>query len=293
MIYICVLNYKNPKDTIACCDSLLQLRRKDFQILLIDNFSPDESRIILKDYTVRHSENIKFFPLEKNLGYAGGNNIALQYAMKQPDFKYVWILNNDTLVDTDSLGYLVDYMERHPQVGICGSKLIYEWNRNKIQGYGGIYNPYLGIAQNCQDVKDIDNIDYIIGASVFIRPSFLEKIGLMCEDYFLYYEELDWAMRAKGEFLIGCDPRSIVYHKEGAAVGSDSIHPENKSELADYYGMRNRLLFTRKFFPQYLPLIYLSSLGMFWNRFRRHQYKRIWMFVKLLFGIRDKKFERN
>lgn len=292
MIYICVLNYKNPKDTIACCDSLLQLERKDFRILLVDNFSPDKSKPILKKYTVQHSDNVIFFPLEKNLGYAGGNNIALQYAIKQPDLEYVWILNNDTLVAQDALGWLVDYMENHPEVGICGSKLVYEWDRNKLQGYGGCYNPYLGIAHNCHDIESIKNIDYVIGASVFIRPSFLKEVGLMCEDYFLYYEELDWAMRAKGKFLIGCDPRSIVYHKEGASVGSDSLHPEYKSELADYYGMRNRLLFTRKFFPKYLPLIYLSSFGILWNRFRRHQYKRIWMFAKLLFGIKDKKFER-
>lgn len=291
MIYICVLNYKNPEDTIACCDSIFKLYERNFCILLVDNASPDDSKNILGEYVKKGVGNIKFFPLAKNLGYAGGNNMALRYAMKQSDFDYAWILNNDTLVAPDSLGWLIQYMENHPKVGLCGSKLIYDWDRSKLQGYGGIYNPYYGIAKNCQDINNIKNIDYVIGASVFIRPSFLEKVGLMSEEYFLYYEELDWSMRAKGKFLIGCEPRSIVYHKEGASIGTNGLHPEKKSELADYYGMRNRLLFTRKFFPKYLPMIYLSTIGILWNRFRRHQYKRIWIFIKLLLGITTKRFE--
>lgn len=292
MIYICVLNYKNPEDTIACCESLLQLHQKEFQILLIDNASPDDSQRMLTNYVKANSSNIIFFPLKKNIGYAGGNNVALRYAMNQSDFEYAWILNNDTLVAPDSLTWLITYMENNPEVGICGSKLIYEWDHNKLQGYGGKYNPYIGTTRTCRDIKDIKNIDYVIGASVFVRPSFLKQVGLMSEDYFLYYEELDWAMRARGKFLIGCEPRSIVYHKEGAAVGSDTLHPESKSELADYYGMRNRLQFARKFFPRYLPIIYLSTVGILWNRFQRHQYKRIWLCLKLLLGIKDKRFEK-
>lgn len=113
----------------------------------------------------------------------------------------------------------------------------------------------------------------------------------MCEDYFLYYEEPDWAVRAHGKFDIGCEPRSIIYHKEGAVIGANAAKPNHKSLLADYFSMRNRLLFTRKFYPYCLPTVYISSLGMLWNRFRRHQYNRIWMFIKLLFGIKDSRFE--
>lgn len=290
MIYICVLNYNNAEDTIICLESLLKMNFTDYKIILIDNASTDGSQSVLSSY-VSGKEKILFMPLEKNRGYAAGNNVGLKYALSCKDMDYCWILNNDTIVESDALCWLVKYMKEYPNVGLCGSKLIYSWDRSCVQGYGGTYNPWLGLAGAITEEKDISHIDNVIGASVFVSKAFLTEIGLMCEDYFLYYEENDWAERARGKFKLSCEPRSIVYHKEGAVVGANAKRPEEKSELADYYSMRNRLLFTRKFYPQYLPTVYLSSLVMIWNRFRRHQYKRMWMFVKLLFGIYDSRFE--
>lgn len=291
MVYICVLNYKNTDMTINCLKSLLSLKMVKFKILVIDNASSDESSSRLRTYADHYPNIIKFFPLKKNLGYAGGNNIGLKYALLQKDMDYCWILNNDTIVEEDSLRYLVEYMKEHPDVGLCGSKLIYDWDRTKIQGYGGKYNPWIGLSSTYRNVQDIEKIDFVIGASVFLSRSFLEDVGLMCEDYFLYYEELDWSMRAKGKFNLGCEPRSIVYHKEGASIGANATNPDNKSEFSDYYGLRNRLLFTRKFYPHCLITVYLSSIIILWNRLKRHQYGRIWMFIKLLIGIHDKRFE--
>lgn len=291
MIYICVLNYANTDDTMACCESLLRLTEQDFRILLIDNASPDGSRAQLADYAERHPDRVVFFPLAQNRGYAAGNNAALRYALAQPDFTYAWVLNNDTIVEPDALTWLMRYMEEHPEVGLCGSRLVYTWDRNRIQGYGGRYNHWLGVAESYCEVADIPRIDYVIGAAVFVRRDFLVDIGLMCEDYFLYFEELDWAVRARGFYALGCEPRSIVYHREGASIGADGAHPSEKSELADYYTMRNRLLFTRKYYPWCLPTVYLSSIVMLYNRFRRHQYRRIWMFLKLLLGIKDDRYE--
>lgn len=293
MIYICVLNYNNAKDTIECLESLRQLQDVDYRVLLVDNASPDGSGKVLQKYVDCNLEWLTFFELPKNCGYAAGNNVALRWALKQKDMEYCWILNNDTTVEPNALHYLVEYMQTHPMVGLCGSKLIYSWDHSRVQGYGGNYSPWLGASTSITDATKIDDIDYVIGAAVFIRRDFLENVGFMSEDYFLYYEELDWAMRAKGKFKLACEPRSIVYHKEGASIGANAAHPENKSVFADYYGMRNRLLFTRKFFPQYLPTVYLSSTIILWNRFRRHQYDRIWMFIKLLFGIRDTRFEQK
>lgn len=290
MVYICVLNYNNAEDTIKCLESLLKLNYSRYKIILIDNASTDNSKNILVQY-VMDKKKIIFLSLDENKGYAAGNNAGLKKSLSYSDMDYCWVLNNDTTVEPDALFWLIDHMKNNPDVGLCGSKLLYSWDKSCIQGYGGLYRPWMALTKSVLDEKDIPNIDYVIGASVFISREFLNKIGLMCEDYFLYFEELDWAERARGKFKLSCEPRSIVYHKEGAVVGANSKHPENKSELADYYSMRNRLLFTRKFYPRYIPTVYLSSLGMIWNRFRRHQYKRMWMFVKLLFGIRDKRFE--
>ncbi|MCR5438564.1 MAG: glycosyltransferase family 2 protein [Selenomonas sp.] len=290
MVYICVLNYNNAKDTILCLESLLKLRFNEYKIILVDNASIDDSRDVLSKYAL-DKEKVVFMPLDNNRGYAAGNNVALKHALSCEDMDYCWILNNDTTVEDDALSWLVEHMEKRPEIGLCGSKLVYSWDRSCIQGYGGTYKPWIALSGTILDEKDIPYIDYVIGASVFVSREFLKKIGLMCEDYFLYFEETDWAERARGKFKLSCEPRSVVYHKEGAVVGANAKHPEEKSELADYYSMRNRLLFTWKFYPQYIPTVYLSSLVMIWNRFRRHQYKRMWMFVKLLFGIRDSRFE--
>ena len=291
MIYICVLNYNNPSDTIGCLDSLLALSGHEFKILLVDNSSQDNSHSVLEKYTQKHQEKIHFFSLKKNLGYAGGNNVAIRYALQQSDMEYCWILNNDTIVEPDAMSWLYQYMEKHHEVGLCGSKLIYEWDRNKLQGYGGIYSTLFGLSSTCCNLEEIDTINFVIGASVFVRKSFLEEIGLMCEDYFLYYEEIDWAMRSRKKFAIACEPRSVVYHKEGASIGAGAKKRGEKTALCDYFYMRNRLLITWKFFPWCIPTVYLSSIGMMLNRFKRHQYSRIWMLLKLLFGIRDKKYE--
>ncbi|WP_026765893.1 glycosyltransferase family 2 protein [Selenomonas ruminantium] len=294
MIYVCVLNYNNVEDTLACLDSLQKLTYIEYRILIVDNNSRDRSSEILQQYADEYPESVKFFSLNINRGYAAGNNMALRYAMSQGDMEYCWILNNDTLVDPNSLTWLVEYMKKHQDVGICGSKLIYSWDRTKIQGYGGKYNPWLSISDTIKEEECIDKIDFVIGASVFVRKSFLEDIGLMCEDYFLYFEELDWKKRAEGKYKISCEPRSIVYHKEGATIGVDKKSgSQRKSEIADYFEMRNRLLFTYRFYPYCLPTVYVVSLIKILNRLRRQQYRRAFSFVKLLFGIRDSKFESN
>lgn len=91
---------------------------------------------------------------------------------------------------------------------------------------------------------------------MLVSRQFVEQIGLMSEDYFLYFEEVDWAVRAKGRFSLGYAPKSIVYHKVGASIGTSS-NPAKKSLTCDYYNIRNRILFTRRYYPFFLPTVYL------------------------------------
>ena len=99
-------------------------------------------------------------------------------------------------------------------------------------------------------------MNYVEGASMLVSRQFIEQIGLLCEDYFLYFEEVDWALRAGGRFKLGYAPNSVVYHKVGSSIGTSS-HPARKSFTCDYFNIRNRILFTRRFYPRALPLIYL------------------------------------
>jgi GT2 family glycosyltransferase len=272
-----------------CVESLKKLSDVEYKIILVDNNSRCEVKRELREY-VKINECIYFIESNHNNGYAGGNNLALRYALSQADMEYCWVLNNDTIVEPDSLSLLVDYMNHHKQVGLCGSKLIYEWDRSKIQGYGACYNPALGTIHSCVNKEDIKDIDYIIGAAVLVRKSFLEDVGLMDEGYFLYYEELDWAVRARGKYDIACVEESIVYHKEGASTGANNAE-KNKSILADYYSIRNRIRFTKKFYPYFLPTVYIGLILSMVIRICRRQFNRVPMIFKLMLGIKDDRYE--
>lgn len=234
-----------------------------------------------------------------NLGFAGGNNVGIRYALARDDFSHIWILNNDAVVDRFALTCLIDkskYYVQHGEhrVGIVGSKIFFYDQPTVIQTVGGKYNKFSGATTHIglletdrgqyNNDRFIKKADCVIGASMFVSKKFLLDIGLMCEDYFLYYEEMDWVLRGKKhDFTLGYTWQSHVYHKEGGTIGSSSI-PHKKSELSDYYGVKNKIAFTRKFFPLYLSFVYLSLFVTSFNRIRRGQFSRLKLIWNVLFA---------
>jgi GT2 family glycosyltransferase len=292
MVYIIVLNYNGANDTIACLKSILELNYARFKVLVVDNASTDDSEIKIRKYLYFiQDKRFLFIETEKNTGYAGGNNIGIRIALENQEMAYVWVLNNDTIVDKDALIELVNKMEFDKRIGMCGSKQIYEWDRNRLQGYGGKYNKFLGKSSSMKDINRINEIDFVSGASMLLSRELLEKVGLFCEDYFLYFEELDLRERAKNKFTIGCAVKSIVYHKEGASIGS-SFQGKKRSYLSDYYLIRNRILFTKKYHPGCLITVYIGLLYTIINRGRRKQFDRISMILKLMCGIKCDNLEK-
>jgi GT2 family glycosyltransferase len=207
---------------------------------------------------------------EENLGFAGGNNLGLRYVLNCNDHDYVWLLNNDTVVHPDALTEVVRRIEEDSRIGICGSKLCFYSAPHLIQAYGGsTYSPLTGRNRHIGEFKPVSTVEdkaqverqlgYVVGASLLISRRFLDCIGLMSEDYFLYYEELDWATRAKGKFLQGYAPGSIVFHKQGDSVGGKALmrngQPEEGFIVSDFYSIRNQIRFTRRYYPQYLPVV--------------------------------------
>jgi len=126
-------------------------------------------------------------------------------------------------------------------------------------------------------------MNYVEGASMLVSRQFLVEIGLLCEDYFLYFEEADWAIRAEGRFRLGYAPLSIVYHKVGGSIGTSS-NPAKTSYTSDYFNIRNRLMFTRRFYPGALPTVWLVIVGAMLSRVCLGKWDRVAMIFRILCG---------
>lgn len=296
---VLILNWQNPQDTIECLNSILIAQDPSIsKVMICDNGSKDSS---IKDITTWLKNNTSSFehfkyknqntfihkednsidknkPLgdfifienDFNYGFAGGNNIGLKFIQDHLDYDYVFLLNNDTVINSTTVTDIVKKMSLDSNIGMCGSKVIYFHTPNKIQALGGVsYNKVIGRSKlignnlSVSHQNDIDNIesnlDYILGAALTISKECLQEIGVMEDSYFLYYEEIDWATRAKRKgYKLAYAEESLVYHKEGATIGS-SGNKETRSDLSDYYMVRSRLKFTRKFYPLFYPTVFLFS----------------------------------
>ncbi len=343
-VYIIILNYNGWADTVECLESILRLDYPNYQAIVVDNNSSDDSMNCIKlwangnlDIWTKQDNLLRYLsvpPIQKpiqymcyekekeytnedirnpliliqtdhNGGFAFGNNVGIKCALTKNDFKYVWILNNDTVVEKDSLTRLVEkaeeYKKQSKRVGLIGSKQLFYNSPKIINAVGNVYNKWFGTGKlygsfekdkgQYDDESILDKIDYIYGASMLVTEDFLKDVGLMCEDYFLYYEEPDWAFRGKKKgYDLGYCWQSKVYHKEGASIGSSS-KVEDKSELSDYYGLKNRVVFTRKFFPNYLWSVYLGFTIVILNRIKRKQFGRIkiiWKIFRVLISNNSK-----
>lgn len=300
LVYIVVINFKGWYDTIECLESLFRLKYTNYRIVVCDNASGDDSLERIADWAngalpvVRQNETLDWLttpPVEKpisflrmragdavstsaiaeklilvqsesNLGFAGANNIGLRMALANPHVDYVWLLNNDTVVEPGALSAMLDHMRCQPQAGICGSTLLYYDDPTVVQACGGSsYNRWfargnhLGQGARWEKAPLPEAMEslmrYVVGASMLTRRRFLEEVGLMDERYFLYFEEIDWALRGSPRFALAYSPHAIVYHKEGASIGSSTT--KKQGPLAEFYLARNRLLFTWTYYPYALP----------------------------------------
>ncbi len=197
----------------------------------------------------------------ENLGYAGGINACIGILLQQPGWPGLWVLNPDTEPTPDALAELVDYAERYDK-GMVGSRIMFMDRPNVVGSRGLTWSRWLSrttgvdifaAATPAPDRLDVERrIDSPHGASFYITRPCLEKIGLMDERYFLYFEDLDWGLRAKAVSGVGYAYQSVVPHLGGTTIGSASGRA-SRSRLAVYLDFRNRLLFVRKNYPGWYP----------------------------------------
>ncbi len=316
-VFVIVLNWNNAPDSIECLESIFKLNNDNFQVLVCDNDSTDNSVELILGWLAEHkltvdevsetdltlvksklNTDVVLIKNKQNYGYAGGNNRGLSYTLSvggKEDF--VWIVNNDTTFHPEALNALINDAAQRSDVGLFGSTILDYHTRNTIQTQGGDrFYPWFGMSRHIGEgrlPKDglsqetvESRMSYVVGASIFIRLATVRLLGLMAEEYFLYFEEVDWAIRARRLGInLGYAPKSLVYHKEGGTVGA-SVSNRRKSPLADFYGIRNRLLITRRLFPWALPTVYLAMfLVTFMKRLLTGQLDRAWMVLAIMLGV--------
>ena len=228
-----------------------------------------------------------------NRGYAAGNNLGIRLALQDRECSYLWLLNNDTVVQPDALSRLVQRLQEEPAAGICGSTLVHYHNPSTVQARGGAkFNRWTATSVHVGESSPFplpanapvtEPLDYVIGASMFVSRAFVEHVGLMYEDYFLYFEEIDWSWR-KGDFRVAYAPHSVVYHKEGASTGMNKKAVQY-GKGGDFYLHRNRLLFARRNDPVALPTVVLRLLLVFLNSVQAGRWSRARMFLTADFWL--------
>lgn len=301
-VYIVLLSYNNTTDTIQCIKSLSMLDYSNIKVIVIENsenpepFEELKSSIINDSYNFSYtflcedqfnqniSETLICVKAKYNKGFSAGNNIALKYILNiDSSESLIWILNNDTVVLKDTLKNLVsDYLLKKDnfKLGIFGSKLMYYHEPNQIQAIGGEFIKNLYTSRHIISDKDKSNIDYIVGASMLVSKQFIIDVGLLSEDYFLYYEELDWVYRsAKKGYKIDYCPYAIVYHKEGATIGSSSKN--DKSEFSEIHLFKSRRIFVKKFYKLGIKY-YISSYALLLNRLRKGKFKLVKKLISII-----------
>ena len=237
-VSIITINYNGKDDTVDLIESFGRYETYPYEIIIIDNGSKNhgEHRVLSK-----YSPKPIVIRSDKNLGFAGGNNLGISYA----DGDYILFLNNDTIINQPILENLARALDNNPQIG-CVSPKIACWPEKKQLQYAGttpmspvtLRNENIGFGQT--DTRQFNKSRYTAfahGAAMMIRTTDIKKFGMMPEFYFLYYEELDWSVRIREQGRrIVYDPRCTVFHKESATTGQ-------QSPLRSYCLTRNRLLF--------------------------------------------------
>jgi GT2 family glycosyltransferase len=282
-IAVCVLNWQQPDITIQCLEALAGLPElKDggleAQVLVVDNGSRDDSVARLRTH-LGGRDGWQLLEAGDNLGYAGGNNLAIRFALERLGPDYCWVLNNDTLPRPGSLRALVECAAAEPEIGVWGSTLL-EPDGETVQCAGGCYYfPWLGAERKVlrglplarlAEARPWRPLDYVCGAAMLVRSEVLRDTGGLDDSYFLYFEELELVRRLAGRWGIGWCRGSLVVHLEGGSTTLGA--PQRRSPVTEYHADYSLLQYTarhhRGLFPLTLGLRFIikGALFLVWRR---------------------------
>ena len=279
---IITVNYNGLKDTYELIDSIPF--NDSLEVIVVDNASTeDEATSIQKNYP-----KVKVIRSEKNLGFAGGNNLGIKAAIG----KYIFLVNNDTFFYDFNIQSLIDRLESSPMIGVVCPKIRFSWGNKPIQFTGytplskvTVRNQSIGYGEEDREQHNVPHsTPYAHGAAMMIKREVIDRVGLMPECYFLYYEELDWSMMiTRAGYEIWYEPTCTIYHKESQTTGQNS-------PLRTYYITRNRLFLVKRNWKgitkyiSYFYLIILVALRDIIKNTMKGQHSHVKAVIK---GIRD------
>jgi len=252
---IITVNYNGLNDTCALIESIPF--NEDMEVIVVDNASKEDEASIISN----RNPQVKTIRSDKNLGFAGGNNLGIKTAKG----KYLFLINNDTIFKEFNVHALINRLESSPNIGIVCPKIRFAWDNNPIQFAGytplskiTVRNKAIGYSEEDKGQYNTAHpTSYAHGAAMMIKREAIDKVGLMPECFFLYYEEIDWSMMfTRDSYEVWYEPACTIYHKESQSTGKNS-------PLRTYYITRNRLLLVKRNWQginKYLAYCYLTCI---------------------------------
>lgn len=292
---IVTVDFNSENETHACIDSLKLLETPQMitQIIVVDNASKKPFTLTTKE----KDQKVMLIRNEKNLGFSGGYNTGILAALKEK-FDYIMIINNDTIADKQLLTELIKVAENNPLAGIIGPKIYFakghEFHRNRYQvgdlgkvlWYAGGGIDWKNVMSYHRGVDEVDHGQYdvtqetgfVTGCCMLFPREVLEKVGMLNDDYFLYFEDAEFNMRVlKAGYKIMFAPKAILWHVNAVSSGGSG------STLHDYFITRNRLYFGLSYAP------FRAKIALFRESLKLLVYGRTWQKI----GVRDFYFNRN
>lgn len=236
---IITINYNGLNDTCKLIETI-PYNKPSIEVIVVDNASAnDEAKVIAERYP-----SVKVISSQKNLGFAGGNNLGIKHS----NGKYLLLINNDTYFEHFNIQLLINRLESNPQIGMICPKIRFGYDARNIQFAGftplssiTLRNKSIGYNEPDRGQYDVPHpTPYAHGAAMLIKRAIITQCDYMPEDYFLYYEEIDWSLRIREKgYTIWYDPACTVFHNESSTTGKNSY-------TKIFYITRNRLLFTKR-----------------------------------------------
>ena len=297
-LLVSIVNYQTPELTIECLESINKAvkNKEDIQVSVVENFSQDDSKTILAQAIKERGWDLwaTLYISDKNRGYAGGNNIALDpYIKKEQIPEYVLLLNPDSEVRENTIEDLISFMEAHPKAGIAGSRSEHldKSTLSSAFRFPSAFTDFLGgcnfspleklflhkrINLPIQDKPHLT--DWVSGASMMIRGEVIKENGGLDDNYFLYYEETDYCLEVK---KLGWEcwhvPSSVILHRVGQSTNVSGDHNAHR-RLPGYYFFSRLYFFKKNYHPLYVLFANCSflighSLGVIKNYILGKQHK--------------------